>query len=64
MPSFDPKGDFETVIDGSENVTLEVSGTANRVVLNAHRNQISTEEVEASNGETASDGRFCRSTSG
>jgi hypothetical protein len=50
MLGFDPKGDFEKVIDGSENVTLEVSGTANRVVLNAHRNQISTEEVEASNG--------------
>ena len=50
--SFDPSGDFASIVDGLEAVTLSVSGLADQSILNAHRNQVSTAEVEASNGQT------------
>ena len=48
--SFDPSGDFAEVVDGLEAVTLAVSGLADQSILNAHRNQITNAEIEASNG--------------
>ncbi len=49
--SFDPSGDFADVVDGLEAATLSVSGLGDQSILNAHRNQITNAEIEASNGK-------------
>jgi len=48
--TWDPSGDFADVMDGLEAVTLSVSGLDDQSILNAHRNQVSNVEIEASNG--------------
>jgi len=49
--SFDPSGDFAEIVDGLEAATLSVSGLADQSILNAHRNQVTNTEIEASNGK-------------
>jgi len=51
MLAFDPRDDFGTIVDGLEPITLRMTGESPVSVPLAHRNQISTEEVEASNGQ-------------
>ena len=49
--SFDPSEDFALIVDGLEAATLSVSGLADQSILNAHRNQVTNTEIEASNGK-------------
>jgi len=53
--SFDPTTDFEDIVDGLEAVTLSVSGLDDQAISNAHRNQVSSAEVEISNGQVRQD---------
>jgi hypothetical protein len=48
---FDPSGDFETIVDGLEPITLRATGKPSVSVPLAHRGNVSAEEAEASNGQ-------------
>ncbi len=50
--TWDPSTDFEDIVDGLEAVTLSVSGIADQAIANAHRNEVTNAEIEASNGQT------------
>ncbi len=50
--TFDPSSDFGDIVDGLEAVTLSVSGIDDQAIVRAHRNQVTNQQVEASNGQT------------
>jgi len=48
--TFDPSGDFASIMDGLEAVTLRVPEQPAQSIANAHRGQVGAEEAEASGG--------------